>query len=371
MKLSCIGGNNHCDVIVSYGGMTMYAGSFPPAVSPRGDKHSRQRPRSSTAPGVHFDLPESPDGEGRERVGKRVKLKRRSYSAVSARSVNTHHLLKTMLVSRHTGLVPQKFKSLETSSTSEAASNPSVHPPSNRGKAVLPPVVQHGELGMKIEVKGLRGTLDASNDGPSPNTPKRVTESYEPPKFSTKLPPITNSPSIMEQKSPNPSSNTYSPISSTTSAPSNDTQPAVSLASNETSQEKQTINHIATRNESPKVTIVSIGEAEAVDEVQRGNKPHKRKRHPSGNQTGRLSLGWSSPKPIELLKGNSLPTPSSDARAFTHPSSHSSRSKFMAKGTAGQSIEAETETERVMSPNMISVDVNEFLLDVETTDSTH
>ena len=179
MKLSCIGGNNHCDVIVSYGGMTMYAGSFPPAVSPRGDKHSRQRPRSSTAPGVHFDLPESPDGEGRERVGKRVKLKRRSYSAVSARSVNTHHLLKTMLVSRHTGLVPQKFKSLETSSTSEAASNPSVHPPSNRGKAVLPPVVQHGELGMKIEVKGLRGTLDASNDGPSPNTPKRVTESYE------------------------------------------------------------------------------------------------------------------------------------------------------------------------------------------------
>lgn len=350
----------------------MYAGSFPPAVSPRGDKHSRQRPRSSTAPGVHFDLPESNDGEGRERVGKRVKLKRRSYSAVSARSVNTHQLLKTLLVSRHTGLVPQKFQSLETSSTSEAASNLNVHPPSNRGKAVLPPVVQHGELGMRIEVKGLRGPLDASNDGPPPNTPKRITESYEPPKFSTKLPPITNSPSIVEQKSPNPNSDTYSPISSTTSAPSNDTQSPVSLASNETSQEKQTINQIATRNESPKkVTIVSIGESEAVDEVQRGNKPHKRKRHPSGNQTSRLSLGWSSPKPIEPLKGNSLPTPSSDARAFTHPSNHPSRSKFMAKGAAGQSIEAETETERVMSPNMISVDVNEFLLDVETTDSTH
>ena len=338
---------------------------FPPAVSPRGDKlHNRQRPRSSTAPGVHFDLPgpESPDGEGRERVGNRVKVKRRSYSAVSARSVNTQHLLKSLLVSRHTGLVPQKIQTLENSSVAEAALNAQEHPPSSRGKTILPPVVHHGELGMKIEVKGLRGTSDVSKDDPSP---RRISESYKSPKTSSKLPPITNSPSIVEQKILI-NSDTHSPKGSTTSQPSNDAQPPVSPSSNETSQK----HDIATRNESPpKVAIVSIGETEVVDEVQRGSKSHRRKRHPSGNQTGRLSLGWSSPKPIEPLKGNSLPTPPSDARTFTHPY-QSSRSKFKAEGTAGLGSEASPETERVMSPNMISVDVNEFLSEVETMDTT-
>jgi len=335
---------------------------LPPfAVCSRGSKqYNRQRPRSSTTPGVHFDLhgPESLE-EGRVRVERKVKPKRRSYSAVSARSVDTHQLLKLLSVSRHTGLVPQKAISLENC-VEAALSTPSKeeHSSSDRGRSLLPPVIQDNGVGMKIEVKGLRRM---SEDSPSPNSPRRLSEPQESPEASTKLPPITAPPSATKQESSKPDTQNQECSANSATLSSNDTQPSVTTPNTGTTKKV----HAANTSKGPrKVTIVSIGEAEVVDERQKGSKSHKPKRHSSSSQTGRLSLGWSPTRPIEPLKGNSLPVPHSDTRTWTYSTSKSSaRPKNEGEG-GGQCGAEGSEMERVLSPNnMLSVDVSEFLSD--------
>ena len=308
---------------------------------------------------MHFDLngPESPE-EGRVRVERKVKPKRRSYSAVSARSVDTHQLLKLLSVSRHTGLVPQKAISLENC-VEAALSTPSKeeHSSSDRGRYLLPPVIQDNGVGMKIEVKGLRRM---SEDSPSPNSPRQLFEPQESPEASTKLPPITAPPSATKQESPSsskPDTQNHECSANSATPSSNNTQPSVT----ETTTKVHAAN---TSKGARKVTIVSIGEAEVVDERQKGSKSHKPKRHSSSSQTGRLSLGWSPTRPIEPLKGNSLPVPHSDARTWNYSTSKSSaRPKNEGEG-GGQCGAEGSETERVLSPNnMLSVDVSEFLSD--------
>ena len=329
----------------------------------RGSKqYNQQRPRSSTTPGVHFDLPgpESSE-EGRVKVGRKVKPKRRSYSAVSARSVDTHQLLKFLSVSRQTGLVPQKSISLENC-VEAALSYPSKQEPSprDRVKTLLPPVIQDDGVGMKIEVKGLRRM---SEDGPSLSTPRQPPEPQEAPEASTKLPPITASPSATKKESlSNSKSDTQNqPCSANATTPSsNSTQPSVNTSNTETKV------HTANTSTSPrKVTIVSIGEAEVVEERQKSSKSHKHKRHPGSSQTGRLSLGWSPTRPIEPLKGNSLPVPHPNTRTWNYSTGKSSTRSKNEGETDRQSSAEGSEMERVLSPNnMLIVDVNEFLSDM-------
>ena len=295
------------------------------------------------------------------RVERKVKPKRRSYSAVSARSVDTHQLLKLLSVSRHTGLVPQKAISLENC-VEAALSTPSKeeHSSSERGRSLLPPVIQDNGVGMKIEVKGLRRM---SEDSPSPNSPRQLTVPQESPETSTKLPPITAPPSATKQESSSSKPDTQNQECSANSATlsSNDTQPSVTTPNTGTTKKV----HAANTSKGPrKVTIVSIGEAEVVDERQKGSKSHKPKRHSSSSQTGRLSLGWSPTRPIEPLKGNSLPVPHSDTRTWNY-STNKSSARPKNEGEGGGQCGAEgSEMERVLSPNnMLSVDVSEFLSD--------
>lgn len=293
------------------------------------------------------------------RVERKVKPKRRSYSAVSARSVDTHQLLKLLSVSRHTGLVPQKAISLENC-VEAALSTPSKeeHSSSERGRSLLPPVIQDNGVGMKIEVKGLRRM---SEDSPSPNSPRQLAEPQESPEASTKLPPITAPPSATKQESSKPDTQNQECSANSATPSSNDTQPSVTTPNTGTTKKV----HAANTSKGPrKVTIVSIGEAEVVDERQKGSKSHKPKRHSSSSQTGRLSLGWSPTRPIESLKGNSLPVPHSDTRTWNYSTSKSSaRPKNEGEG-GGQCGAEGSEMERVLSPNnMLSVDVSEFLSD--------
>lgn len=293
------------------------------------------------------------------RVERKVKPKRRSYSAVSARSVDTHQLLKLLSVSRHTGLVPQKAISLENC-VEAALSTPSKeeHSSSERGRSLLPPVIQDNGVGMKIEVKGLRRM---SEDSPSPNSPRQLAEPQESPEASTKLPPITAPPSATKQESSKPDTQNQECSANSATPSSNDTQPSVTTPNTGTTKKV----HAANTSKGPrKVTIVSIGEAEVVDERQKGSKSHKPKRHSSSSQTGRLSLGWSPTRPIEPLKGNSLPVPHSDTRTWNYSTSKSSaRPKNEGEG-GGQCGAEGSEMERVLSPNnMLSVDVSEFLSD--------
>ena len=293
------------------------------------------------------------------RVERKVKPKRRSYSAVSARSVDTHQLLKLLSISRHTGLVPQKAISLENC-VEAALSTPSKeeHSSSDRGRSLLPPVIQDNGVGMKIEVKGLRRM---SEDSPSPNSPRQLAEPQESPEASTKLPPITAPPSATKQESSKPDTQNQECSANSATPSSNDTQPSVTTPNTGTTKKV----HAANTSKGPrKVTIVSIGEAEVVDERQKGSKSHKPKRHSSSSQTGRLSLGWSPTRPIEPLKGNSLPVPHSDTRTWNYSTSKSSaRPKNEGEG-GGQCGAEGSEMERVLSPNnMLSVDVSEFLSD--------
>lgn len=293
------------------------------------------------------------------RVERKVKPKRRSYSAVSARSVDTHQLLKLLSVSRHTGLVPQKAISLENC-VEAALSTPSKeeHSSSERGRSLLPPVIQDNGVGMKIEVKGLRRM---SEDSPSPNSPRQLAEPQESPEASTKLPPITAPPSATKQESSKPDTQNQECSANSATPSSNNTQPSVTTPNTGTTKKV----HAANTSKGPrKVTIVSIGEAEVVDERQKGSKSHKPKRHSSSSQTGRLSLGWSPTRPIEPLKGNSLPVPHSDTRTWNYSTSKSSaRPKNEGEG-GGQCGAEGSEMERVLSPNnMLSVDVSEFLSD--------
>ena len=294
-------------------------------------------------------------------MGRKVKPKRRSYSAVSARSVDTHQLLKFLSVSRQTGLVPQKSISLENC-VEAALSYPSKQEPSprDRVRTLLPPVIQDDGVGMKIEVKGLRRM---SEDGPSLSTPRQPPEPQEAPEASTKLPPITASPSATKKESlSNSKSDTQNqPCSANATTPSsNSTQPSVNTSNTKTKV------HTANTSTSPrKVTIVSIGEAEVVQERQKSSKSYKHKRHPGSSQTGRLSLGWSPTRPIEPLKGNSLPVPHPNTRTWNYSTGKSSTRSKNEGETDRQSSAEGSEMERVLSPNnMLIVDVNEFLSDM-------
>ena len=257
-------------------------------------------------------------------------MKRRSYSAAAARSVNSNQLEQLLSISTHLGLVPKKDEITPAKPPEISTTNSSETESTRKFPSV---VVRHAELGIKVEVKGLKKASEPQ-DCPALGLPK--------------LPPITDS---SPQKSPSNSSMEEHPPSI---QPVSEASPSQDI----------------TEGSPRRISIVSLGEAE-VDDKSR-NKGYKRKRHlSSGSQSARLSLGWSPPQPIEPLKGSSLPVPTIDskssgkrlqARTNEYTPSHQ-------EGGEGSYQLTHGEPERVMSPNMLSVNVSEVLVLAEKDDN--
>ena len=108
-----------------------------------------QRPRSSTTHGVQFDI---------SGLQKKVpKGRRRSRSAILARTVDTEHLMKLLSVSKQTGFHPQNSPRDHNELSTVGGQSPSI--PVVLTPLPRAPVVKYdGELGMKVEVRGLRQT---------------------------------------------------------------------------------------------------------------------------------------------------------------------------------------------------------------------
>ncbi len=234
------------------------------------DNTQRQirRPRSSTAPGVHFDIPDATRSSNRS-----VNGKRRSHSAILARTVDTRHLMKLLSVSKHTGFQPQttnitpRVDHIEESTLEQTPPVQAIKP--------LPPVVKYGELSMKVEVKGLREAEQSKKTHSTKISPKRKN-----------LPPIHKTPSPINQVPPPVSSNkSFSPRSSTPSG---------------TSSPQRPVNDV----EPIRVSIVSVGEG-----VATGGGEHPQWQQHKRKSSGRLSHGWSPPQTVQPITGSAVGTP--------------------------------------------------------------
>ena len=325
-----------------------------------------KRPKSSATPGFMSHKEASNQQVWSE---DRNKLRKRSYSAVLPRNVSDEALRQLLLISRQTALSHKGLRHRHTYSEPTPTKT-------------LPPVVSHGELGMKIEVKGLRSTNSPRNSPRGKNSPrhhKGHLESNSPgrknsPKHqrdhlesvvsshssSGRLPPISDPPQLEKGDDEKEVIDVKVTVSTSKPHPQDhdkdkDGEESLTSSANQSTFPPKTVSSgsqqmkLSTSSGSPKMNVVSIGEAR---EVGRTN-IHRSKRHTSGK--GRLSSGWSPPQPIQPLKGSPIHTPPKKT------------------GGAGQENEGERDlrAEVVASPTpsmTINVNVNEFLEQAETGD---
>ena len=332
-----------------------------------------QRPRSSTAPGVHFDLPGDPTSGW---AGKRVKVRPRSHSAILARTVNTEHLMKLLSVSKQTGFLPQEEisdptapnsfvpeRQISSVKQSTTAVGESSHSPEKQQK-ILPLVVRNEELVMKIEVRGLQkhDELRAEGGGiqTSPEKQSAGFSNVSPRVYSPRslLPPISKGASISSKKQPSnhqqPKNDSLKTLDSVTS-PNSEKKGEEKVAETQETSHKyySDSNNTANKNVSPsKVSVVSIGERPTGDDERPKSKKTKQRR-----SSGRLSLGWSPPQTIEPISGSPLNIP------FRQQASMGKKgNKSQEKETGMTDREA-----RPLSSSMrININVNDFLADIDT-----
>ena len=382
-------------------------------VSPKSPNY--QRPRSSTTPGVHLGDPAACN-HPYERLGKRrVKLKRRSYSAMLPRNMSSNQIMELMSnlsITQQTGLAPvEEDLTMRTGADHTVAGTVISHDNKNQtlSKAtqsnsfystqgvqnlssysdttdhlysqttaagstdkirILPPVVRHGELGMKVEVKGLK-TIGGSGTSDMIQTSSKTTATVDHREQCTvdgteekMLPQIQ----AREQKLMENSSHI------STQAPT--MKEGVSEEDN--SQQKPIIHtpHDTSSRSNPssprRINIVSLGEVQTAKSRSKQTAAHqqkRRRRHSEGRQlsSGRLSQGWSSPKAIEPLIGSPLHTP----RKQSHAKRLNKRSIDGMTVNEEQGSKIEAIRSLMTSPGlMITVDVNEFLKDTEADDPT-
>ena len=205
-----------------------------------------QRPRSSTTHGVQFYVSELQK--------KAPKGRQRSRSAILARTVDTEHLMKLLSVSKQTG--PRDHHEHSTAGV-QSPSVPVVLKPLPRA-----PVVKYdGELGMKVEVRGVHQAEQYTTNS-TELSPRRQ-----------KLPPIAKTPSPIKPKSSYKQSSS-SPTTTITPRRPSTTEPI-------------------------RVSIVSVGEV-VITEEQTRTRQHKRK------NSARLSHGWSPPSTVEPITGSAM-----------------------------------------------------------------
>ena len=213
---------------------------------------------------------------------------------------------------------------------------------------MLPPVVTHGELGMKVEVKGLKVMKDLASSNVNQNlisTAMTVSSREHILESSNSM--INPQMRRKAEKSPY----FMSQSSTTTDERLNRTMPRTRSGESKSNPSSP-----------KKVSIVSLGETQLVRPKIR----LRRRRHSEGRQlgSGRLSRGWSPPQTIEPLVGSPLHTPRRPSQSATVRGG--SRMSEV-KGDEGQANEFESVRSSMTSPGlMINVDVNEFLRDIDT-----
>ena len=349
--------------------------SPPDAVSSLKSPLDHRRPKSSTSPGTNtVSLSEDLHNHHLAIVNGKSRTRKRSYSAVLPRNLSDDTLRQLLYISRHTGLVPQASEVPSPgSSAAGKGSGSDKHTDSNSRHRVkpLPPMMAYGELGMKIELKGLKeySPPKTSPRDDAVETSKLASVSKPAPKVSkpevskpaskvdkadselspqvsklspqvSKLPPITKSEgggeetdviAIQVTKSSCPSDPKRNDITSTPLCDPDPPSPSTP--------------EVTPGGTQIKVSIVSLGDTREV--AGRVATSHRAKRHPSGK--GRLSQGWSPPRPIEALKGNTLRAP---------------RRKEGVESVEEGRGKGEDELRRVVSPTpsmSIDVNINEFL----------
>ena len=254
------------------------------------------RYRSSTMPGLRA----SSDGqwEGRRKVltirrdlhmaGEKRTRTQRSYSAVAC-SFDSSEFARSMSPSKPLALVPQRASDESSVVLSEERMRTSQPIHSTR---ILPPVVSpqqrtHQEGKIWVEVKAFRKTEHNSDSLGG----EGITDQNE--ILSSKLPHIPlNSSAHTTHTSPSELSESRAPDGTT--------------RGDEAEKEKKEDEE---ERKGKKVNMVVVG---TVME-KKGGKGPRRRRH-SGNRTGKLSYGWSQPRPLDTLTGHSVVSPNGPKR---------------------------------------------------------
>ena len=357
-----------------------------------------QRPRSCTTPEVYLGStlgdPQNHDSEG---FGKRMKAMKRSYSAILPRKVTvdlTRELTANLSITKQTALIPEEAMATNTTAESskttgtvnsntdkeqtqtKTSHNSTSQPSKNRAQKstnsehdvetvdtltgkiqILPPVVRQGELGMKVEVRRLRTFSDSVVSETASSTLAVADGKQQTGTVTANSRAIKRLPKLQEKekKQAEKSSHVSSQSPEAREKPKDDPS-------------DQTL-HVTTSSSSlRKVSIVSLGESPSKSQyTDRYRQQRRKRRHSEGKQvgSGRLSQGWSPPQldTIEPIVGSPLHTPRK--RSQTVGENHAVGSP----GDQGSVLDLEALRSQMTSPGMlISVDVNEFLQDIDADD---
>ena len=231
---------------------------------------------------------------------------------------------------------------------------------------ILPPVVRQGELGMKIEVKRLR-TFNNSVISETTSTDVVTDKKQEP--GTTVVAAIDSRtvkrlPRLQEKKKEQAeASSHFSPQSPETNERLRD------------GPSDRALHDTTSSSSLRKVSIVSLGETPPSSKSQQTHQRHqqhrRKRRHSSseGKPVGslsRLSQGWSPPQleTMEPIVGSPLHTPR--RRSKTAGAGDSLYAVRGPREPEGSAADLEALRSQMTSPGMfISVDVNEFLQDIE------
>ena len=255
----------------------------------------------------------------------------RSYSAVASHSFDSSDLLHPVSLVKNMALVPRTACDESSLVLSEERARTKQQPPAGH---ILPPVVppsqgreREGEIW--VEVRGLRKTELESN------SPRGQTD-------------LTNQEGGQSAKLPHISS-----VSSPTHVLSSK---AKGGSARETTVERDGELEEEGRK---RVSVVSLGKT-AVAEERRGNRSQRR-RHRSGSREGRLSQGWSPPRPLEPIQGHSV-----SPNGVRGQERRGERESTEGQGVGKETIDtpAEPRTEEQPTPTArdgIFIDVNRHL----------
>lgn len=370
---------------------------------------SHQRPQSSTTPETHLSnsAPTSDDLHNTEVLGKKAKIRERSYSAMLPHNITVDQmkeLTTNLSITKQTGLIPEEgatttdttSQSRRTAHTMEQSNNTDKkHTQTDTSQdqnsnsqldtkgaqkstnsanhdletvdgevQILPPVVRQGELGMKIKVKRLRTFNNSvisettSTDAPADNMqePGTIIAAAIDSRAVKKLP------RLQEKKKE------QAEASSHVSSQSPETKERLKDGSSE-----QALHDTTSSSSLRKVSIVSLGEippSKSQQTDQRHRQHRRKRRHSSeGRLVGslsRLSQGWSPPQleTIEPIVGSPLHTPR--RRSKTAGAGESQYAVRGPREPEGSAANLEALRSQMTSPGMfISVDVNEFLQDID------
>ena len=231
---------------------------------------------------------------------------------------------------------------------------------------ILPPVVRQGELGMKIEVKRLR-TFNNSVVSETTSTDVAADKKQEP---ETTVGAAIDSrtvkrlPRLQEKKKEQAEASSHFSSQS----------PEMANERLKDGPSNRTLYDTTSSSSLRKVSIVSLGETPPLksQQTRQRHQQHRRKRRHSSSEgkpvgsLSRLSQGWSPPQleTMEPIVGSPLHTPR--RRSKTAGAGDSLYAVRGPREPEGSAADLEALRSQMTSPGMfISVDVNEFLQDIE------